>query len=88
MVDATRCPQCGQSALVERRAVLESTDGPVEHCKVTCVEGHWFVLPVSMLADEAGSPSDNHSLRRMEVNSAATAEESRLRTAARARASR
>ena len=50
MEDKTRCPECGESALVEWRFVLESTDGPIEHCKVGCGHGHWFLLPVSMLS--------------------------------------
>lgn len=51
MRDTTSCPECGKEARVESRSVLESTDGPVEHCKVRCGFGHWFMLPVAMLAD-------------------------------------
>lgn len=51
MSDSTICPECGDTAQVEWRAVLESTDGPIEHCKVRCRWGHAFLLPVSMLAD-------------------------------------
>lgn len=51
MEDRTSCPECGEPARVESRFVLESTDGPIEHCKVRCPHGHWFLLPVSMLAD-------------------------------------
>lgn len=50
MDDITTCPECFSDAYVERRAVLESTDGPIEHAKVHCVRGHWFFLPVEMLA--------------------------------------
>lgn len=46
----TRCPQCGAPAEIERRAVLESTDGPVEHAAVRCVARHWFLLPTEELA--------------------------------------
>lgn len=49
MRDTTSCPECGKEARVEWRCVLESTDGPIEHCKVRCGQGHWFLLPVSML---------------------------------------
>jgi hypothetical protein len=52
MTDTTRCPECGARARVEWRAVLESTDGPIEHCKVRCGQGHWFLLPVAMLATQ------------------------------------
>jgi hypothetical protein len=50
MNDTTRCPECGDVARVEWRCVLESTDGPIEHCRTRCEQGHWFLLPVEMLA--------------------------------------
>jgi hypothetical protein len=49
-VDLTTCPDCGAPAEVQWRATLESTSGPVEHAKVHCLRGHWFLLPVSGLA--------------------------------------
>jgi hypothetical protein len=52
MDDSTRCPECGREARVRWRAVLESTDGPVEHAKVVCRSGHWFLLPLAMLVGE------------------------------------
>lgn len=57
MDDRTSCPECGESARVESRFVLESTDGPIEHCKVRCPHGHWFLLPVSMLSRRVGVPA-------------------------------
>lgn len=50
MIDTTTCPECCAAAVVEWRAVLESTDGPIEHAKIRCVQGHWFLLPLAMLA--------------------------------------
>lgn len=41
------CPECGGVAEVLWRALLESTDGPVEHAKILCVRRHWFVLPLA-----------------------------------------
>jgi hypothetical protein len=49
MLDLTTCPECGAAAHVEWRAVLESTDGPIEHAKVRCEQRHWFLLPVADL---------------------------------------
>ena len=46
----TSCPQCGQLAEVVDRDVWPSTDGPVEHLHVRCVDRHRFVLPASSLA--------------------------------------
>lgn len=48
-VDLTTCPDCGAPAEVQWRANLESTSGPVEHAKVYCLHGHWFLLPVARL---------------------------------------
>ena len=49
-IEWTRCPQCGQIAEVVDRDVLPSTDGPVEHVHVLCVDKHRFVLPTASLA--------------------------------------
>jgi hypothetical protein len=49
LVDLTACPECGRLAEVEWRDVLESTDGPVEHARVSCVGRHRFFLPAAML---------------------------------------
>lgn len=49
-MELTVCPECGQPAEVQWRAVMESTDGPVEHARVLCVRRHWFLLPTAMLA--------------------------------------
>lgn len=49
-MDLTVCPECDELAEVQWRAVMESTDGPVEHARVVCVRRHWFLLPVSRLA--------------------------------------
>jgi len=51
----TNCPQCGVPAEVTRRFVLESTDGPIEHTSVMCVNRHWFTLPLAALADTAAA---------------------------------
>jgi hypothetical protein len=48
-VQLTRCPECDGTAEVEYRSVLDSTDGPVEHVKIRCVNRHWFNMPVSYL---------------------------------------
>ena len=56
MEDKTTCPECGETARVEWRCVLESTDGPIEHAKVRCEHGHWFLLPVSMLCRRVEVP--------------------------------
>lgn len=39
------CPECGAPAYVEWSFALDSTDGPVEHLKVRCVNRHWYLLP-------------------------------------------
>ena len=49
-MDFTTCPECGNAAEIQWRDVFESTDGPVEHAKVMCVDRHSFLLPVASLA--------------------------------------
>jgi hypothetical protein len=49
-MDFTTCPDCGAQAEVVDRFVLESTDGPIDHAKVRCIDGHWFLLPIEALA--------------------------------------
>lgn len=49
-MELTTCPECGAPSEIEWRAVLEGTDGPVEHAKVRCSNRHWFLLPVASLA--------------------------------------
>ena len=67
----TQCPQCGLLAEVVDRDVWPSTDGPVEHAQVRCVDRHRFVLPVASLAlqhHEAPPPtarSETTPIRRM-----------------------
>ena len=48
-MDVTRCPECGAPAEITDRFVLESTDGPVEHARVSCAARHWFLLGVGTL---------------------------------------
>jgi len=44
------CPSCALPAEVESSAVLESTDGPVEHLRIRCVLEHRFMLPRDAVA--------------------------------------
>ena len=60
MLDTTFCPTCGELAEVQWRTVLDSTDGPVEHAKILCVQRHWFLLPLaSIRGGRDGSPADS-----------------------------
>ena len=49
-MDLTICPECGELAEIQWRAVMESTDGPIEHAKILCVNRHWFLLPAAALS--------------------------------------
>lgn len=53
----TSCPECGSPAEIERRWVLESTSGPIEHVKVRCIRKHWFAMPSSVLDDVCVRPA-------------------------------
>ena len=39
------CPQCARPAEITERFTLGSTDGPLDHVKTRCPEGHWFTVP-------------------------------------------
>jgi hypothetical protein len=64
-MDMTSCPQCGEQAEIFDRHVLESTDGPIEHARVRCVQMHHFFMPVSGLdsGDQAVVRRRRHSPR-------------------------
>jgi len=56
-MELTNCPQCGTLAEIVWRDVLESTDGPIEHAKVRCLDHHWFLLPGASLASPRLAPA-------------------------------
>lgn len=49
-MDMTTCPHCGVAARVQERFVLESTEGPLEHARIVCRQGHRFNLRVETVA--------------------------------------
>jgi hypothetical protein len=49
-METTTCPECDAPAEVRGRSVWESTDGPIEHVRVECVQRHWFLMSVESLA--------------------------------------
>jgi hypothetical protein len=53
----TRCPQCGLPAEIRDRFCLESTDGPVDHVALSCIDGHHFRMAADRLADEPVVPA-------------------------------
>jgi hypothetical protein len=44
MNDVVCCPTCDLPAIVEGRFYLHSTDGPVEHLRISCISGHGWLL--------------------------------------------
>lgn len=44
------CPTCDLPAIVEDRFALPSTNGPVEHLRILCINRHTYLL----LADHIG----------------------------------
>ena len=40
-------PACGALAEISDRVAVGSTDGPIEHVRTLCLEGHHFFLPGS-----------------------------------------
>jgi hypothetical protein len=51
----TSCPECRVPAEIVDRFTLGSTDGPVEHVCLACVNGHYFRMPADRL-QPAGPP--------------------------------
>ncbi len=45
----TPCPQCGLPAEIRERFRLQSTDGPVDHVAVACIDGHHFRMAADRL---------------------------------------
>jgi len=43
------CPECELPAEITERFWLDSTDGPVLHVSVSCVDGHHFRMPAERL---------------------------------------
>lgn len=48
-MELVACPECDGPAEVVARHILESTDGPVEHVKIQCVNRHNFFMPTDRL---------------------------------------
>ena len=48
--ELTACPECSAPAQLTGRALLDSTDGPVEHARIRCVRKHLFYMPTARIA--------------------------------------
>jgi hypothetical protein len=63
LLQLTRCPQCGAVAEISRRIVLPSSDGPIEHLRMRCLDRHWFLLPAAAVAHAAPAPAPTPTRR-------------------------
>lgn len=52
-MDLTLCPKCSEVSEIQWLTVIGSTDGPVDHAKIFCVNRHWFFLPVASLGENS-----------------------------------
>jgi hypothetical protein len=50
MPELAPCPQCGLPAEIRESFCLDSTDGPVEHVVLSCVDAHHFRMAANQLA--------------------------------------
>lgn len=58
-VGLVACSECRLPAEITERFWLDSTDGPVLHVSVSCVDGHYFRMPADRLpADVQPAPAD------------------------------
>jgi hypothetical protein len=64
-LELTQCPECDALAEVVARFTLASTDGQVEHVRVTCIAKHGFVMPAERLVGEhlVKEPSNRPQVR-------------------------
>ena len=49
------CPDCSMIATAQWGGCMESTEGPVEHVRVTCVYRHWFLMPADTFIEHQRS---------------------------------
>ena len=56
------CPECALPAEITEHFWLNSTDGPVIHVCVTCVDGHYFRMPADGLPADLASAQEAASL--------------------------
>ncbi|MBV8539406.1 MAG: hypothetical protein JO364_15620 [Pseudonocardiales bacterium] len=47
--DIVACPECSMTATMQQGNRVESTDGPIDHVRVTCANRHWFLMPADTL---------------------------------------
>ena len=59
------CPFCGLPAEIVARFTLDGSPGPVEHVKIACVGGHWFMLPIDSLRRAASTSASRSIVRRV-----------------------
>lgn len=55
-LDIVACPECSMTASLQRGNRVESTDGPVDHVRITCVNRHWFLMPADTLNERPRAP--------------------------------
>ncbi len=51
--DLVSCPECGAPAIVEWSSTVGTTDVPIEHLKIRCVQKHWYLLPAYLVPGAA-----------------------------------
>jgi hypothetical protein len=49
LINHLSCPECGQFTTVIDYFVLGSTDGPVEHVRMSCPERHVYFGPMASI---------------------------------------
>jgi hypothetical protein len=53
----TPCPQCGLPAEIRERFWLQSTDGPIDHVALSCIDGHHFRMAADRLPTPVLTPA-------------------------------
>jgi len=53
------CPQCELPAEITDQFSLPSTDGPVDHAALSCIDGHHFRMALDRLSADAPERTDD-----------------------------
>jgi hypothetical protein len=83
-LDKDRGHRCGLPAEVQRRFVMNSTDGPLESAMIRCPAGHFFSGPIEFLTYDKRETTASRSASRDRGFDAAAEGDELLLTAGRA----
>jgi hypothetical protein len=67
-LDIVACFECAATAAVQGRGPVESTDGPLDHVRITCVNRHWFMMAADMINERSQGPPTSNDMQNLGTN--------------------